>query len=63
MNRLDGKVAFISGAGRGIGVPAARLKIDVDAKVVIGDVLDERGRKTARTITDPCFPLLKLRLC
>jgi 3(or 17)beta-hydroxysteroid dehydrogenase len=52
MNRLDGKVALISGAARGIGAETARLMVEAGAKVVIGDVLDERGRETARTLGD-----------
>ena len=50
MNRLDGKVAFISGAARGIGAATARLMVQAGARVAIGDVLDERGRETARAI-------------
>ena len=50
MNRLDGKVAFISGAARGIGAATARLMVEAGAKVAIGDVLDERGRETAQAI-------------
>ncbi len=50
MNRLDGKVAFLSGAARGIGGATARLMASVGAKVAIGDVLDERGRQTAKEI-------------
>ena len=50
MNRLDGKVALISGAARGIGAEAARLMVEAGAKVAIGDVLDERGRETARAL-------------
>jgi 3(or 17)beta-hydroxysteroid dehydrogenase len=50
MNRLDGKVAFISGAARGIGAATARLMVEAGARVVIGDVLDERGRETAQAI-------------
>src|SRR5258706_15278373 len=50
MNRLDGKVALISGAARGIGGETALLMAEAGAKVVLGDVLDERGRETARAI-------------
>ncbi|CAN5917136.1 glucose 1-dehydrogenase [soil metagenome] len=50
MNRLDGKVAFLSGAARGIGGATAKLMASVGARVVIGDVLDERGRQTAKEI-------------
>ena len=50
MNRLDGKIAFISGAARGIGAATARLMVEAGAKVAIGDVLDERGDETARAI-------------
>jgi NAD(P)-dependent dehydrogenase (short-subunit alcohol dehydrogenase family) len=52
MNRLDGKVALISGAARGIGAETARLMVEAGAKVAIGDVLDERGRETARSLGD-----------
>jgi NAD(P)-dependent dehydrogenase (short-subunit alcohol dehydrogenase family) len=50
MNRLDGKVALISGAARGIGGETARLMVEAGATVAIGDLLDERGRETARTL-------------
>ena len=50
MNRLDGKVAFLSGAARGIGGATAKLMVEAGAMVAIGDVLDEAGRKTAKEI-------------
>lgn len=52
MNRLDGKVAFLSGAARGIGAETAKLMVSAGAKVAIGDVLDERGRQTAKEISE-----------
>src|SRR5438045_2130179 len=55
MNRLDGKVALISGAARGIGAETARLMVEAGAKVAIGDVLDERGRETARALGEGAF--------
>src|SRR5690348_15981438 len=50
MNRLDGKIALISGAARGIGAETARLMVEAGARVIIGDILDERGRETVREI-------------
>ena len=50
MNRLDGKIAFLSGAARGIGAETARLMVAAGARVAIGDLLDERGRETVRAL-------------
>src|SRR5580693_2255304 len=50
MNRLDGKVAFLSGAARGIGGATARLMVKAGARIAIGDVLDEPGRKIAKEL-------------
>ena len=50
MNRLDGKVALVSGAARGIGAEAARRMVEAGARVVIGDVLDGQGQAVAREI-------------
>ncbi len=50
--RLENKVAFISGGARGIGGAQAKLFGQEGAKVVIGDVLDEEGRKTEAEINE-----------
>ena len=52
MNRLDGKVALISGASRGMGAAEAALFAAEGARVVIGDVLHDEGRALAAEIGD-----------
>jgi len=52
MGRLDGKVAIISGAARGQGEAEARLFAEEGARVVLGDVLTERGARVAGEIGD-----------
>ena len=52
MDRLNGKVAIISGAARGQGAAEARLFVAEGAKVVLGDVLDEPGFELAKELGD-----------
>ena len=47
MGRVDGKVALISGAARGMGAAHARVLASEGAKVVLGDVLDDEGAAVA----------------
>lgn len=46
-NRLDGKVALISGGARGMGESHARAMVAQGAKVMLGDVLDAEGEALA----------------
>jgi cyclopentanol dehydrogenase len=50
--RLDGKVALISGAARGLGEAQARLFAQEGAKVVIGDILENEAMKVVTEIND-----------
>ena len=50
--RLEGKVAFISGGGRGMGAVEARMFAEEGACVAIGDVLEEEGRRVVELISE-----------
>ena len=47
MGRLDGKVALITGGARGMGKSHVRHFVAEGARVVFGDVLDDRGLAVA----------------
>jgi 3alpha(or 20beta)-hydroxysteroid dehydrogenase len=47
MERFHGKVVLISGGARGQGAAEARMLVAEGAKVVIGDLREEEGRRLA----------------
>ncbi len=52
MPRLDGKVAIISGGARGMGASEAKLFAREGARVILGDVLDDEGKKVEAEIQE-----------
>jgi len=59
--KLQGRVALITGGARGIGAAAAKALAAAGAAVLITDVLDEDGEKTASTIAGSGAPAGYLR--
>jgi NAD(P)-dependent dehydrogenase (short-subunit alcohol dehydrogenase family) len=49
---LDGKVALITGAGSGIGQATSRIFAREGAKLVLADVVEERGNRTLKMVQD-----------
>ena len=60
--RLEGKVALITGAARGMGAAEARLFTQEGAKVGVTDVLEEEGRRVEAEIAKAGGEALFIRL-
>lgn len=52
MSRMSGKVAFITGAGSGIGRASARLFVEQGARVVVAELDADKGRASAEALGD-----------
>ncbi|MCZ4278357.1 glucose 1-dehydrogenase [Rhodococcoides yunnanense] len=52
MNRLQGRVALVSGAARGMGLSHCRAMVAEGAQVVLGDILDDEGAAAAEEFGD-----------
>ncbi len=51
--RVNGKVAIVIGAARGIGAAIAERLVEEGARLVIGDTLEDEGRATAARLSRP----------
>ncbi|RLQ21664.1 glucose 1-dehydrogenase [Seongchinamella sediminis] len=52
MQRLEGKVAIVTGGARGMGEATVRLFVEHGARVVIGDIAEQQGTALAEALGD-----------
>ena len=57
MKRLDGRTAFVTGGGSGIGKATAHRLAEEGARVIVGDIDDESARIVAKEIEGFAVPL------
>lgn len=50
MNRVDGKIAIVTGGARGIGGETARRLAANGAQVIVADLLEKEGLENAQAI-------------
>ena len=60
--KLEGKVAIITGGSRGQGAAEAKIFAEEGASVIIGDILDNEGKKVANEIEDRGGSAIYVRL-
>jgi len=56
-SRLEGKIALVTGAVQGIGKATAIAFANEGATVIISDINDEAGKKTAQEVSNRCIYL------
>ena len=56
MNRVEGKIALVTGAAKGLGRAIAKLLIEEGATVFLSDIDAEFGRETANDLGGTSSP-------
>jgi 3alpha(or 20beta)-hydroxysteroid dehydrogenase len=50
VKRLEGKIAIVTGAARGMGAAHASKLVDHGAQVLLADILDSEGQRHADSL-------------